>query len=154
MFTRSITKLARLAAVALLAVVGFSLAGSATGMAGADAKCRIISGRFTLEPVAGPECTSSVGICARGTYIGSLLGSSFFTGSSLIPTADTPTTSVVLLTGDNVFELRDGTLITKDAIVLKTTGAGEFAEIDTIILNTKARSAQSRLLLTGPDGLS
>ncbi len=63
-------------------------------------------------------------------------GTNSFTGTSLTPTVDTPTTGVVLLTGDNHFQTKDGELLTKDAIVLRTTGAGEFAEVDTIIGGT------------------
>ncbi|HET9495774.1 MAG TPA: hypothetical protein VFR15_16235 [Chloroflexia bacterium] len=119
--------------IALAAVVALS-----GGAALADSSCRMVYGRFTLTPVTGPDCASPVGVCADGSYIGSILATSEFVGSSIIPTADTPTTSVVLLTGDNSFTLRDGTLITKDAITLKTTGQGEFAEVDVIVGGTGA----------------
>ncbi|HKZ86248.1 MAG TPA: hypothetical protein VJ793_21650 [Anaerolineae bacterium] len=49
---------------------------------------------------------------------------------------DTPTTSVVILTGDNLIQTARGTLMTKDAIVLQTTGAGDFVEVDTIVGGT------------------
>jgi hypothetical protein len=107
-----------------------------TGAASAAPECRQVRGKFTLAPFAAPECTSPVGLCANGSYTGDLRGSSVFVGSSLIPTADTPTTAVVLLTGDNSITTRGGTLQTKDAIVLRTTGAGEFAEVDTVVGGT------------------
>jgi hypothetical protein len=115
-------------------------AGSAivimSGAASAAPECRQIKGTFTLAPFAAPECTSPVGLCANGTYKGGLKGTSVFVGSSLTPTVDTPATAVVLLTGDNRIETRGGTLQTKDAIVLRTSGAGEFAEVDTVVGGT------------------
>jgi hypothetical protein len=50
---------------------------------------------------------------------------SFFAGSSLVLIVDTPTTSVVLLIGDNLIRTAEGDLMTKDAIALRTNGAGE-----------------------------
>jgi hypothetical protein len=101
----------------------------------ASASCKKVKGTFTLQPVTGPECNSGVGICAAGTYKGGIAGSSAFTGTALSPTADTPTTGVVLLTGDNLFTTASGSLSTKDAIVLGT-GVGNFAEVDTIVGGT------------------
>lgn len=119
----------------LLAVVLLGLVALAMGSSEVDAGagCSKAKGRFTLEPVTGPACLSPVGICAAGAYTGDMAGTSFFTASSVIATVDTPTTSVVLVTGDNVFQTDGGQLTTKDAITLKTTGAGEFAEVDTVV---------------------
>jgi hypothetical protein len=89
-----------------------------------------------LTPVSGPDCNSAVSICGAGKLTGSLAGTSFFVGSSLEQNVDTPSTSVVLLTGDNRIETRRGALLTKDAIVLRTSGDGEFAEVDTIVGGT------------------
>ncbi len=121
-----------LAGVALLLTL---LAGSGHAVA---AGCKKVNGKFTLASVSGAACSSPVGVCATGTFSGDLAGTSVFTGSSLVPTVDTPTTSVVLLTGDTVLQVRDGTLQSKDAIVLRLTGAGDFAEVDTIVAGTGA----------------
>jgi hypothetical protein len=43
---------------------------------------------------------------------------------------------VVLLTGDDHVTTKAGTLDTKHAIGLRTTGAGEFAEVDTVVGGT------------------
>jgi hypothetical protein len=118
-----------------LVVAGLALV-VVSGAASAAPECRQVKGKFTLAPFAAPACTSAVGLCANGTYKGGLKGTSVFIGSSITPTADTPATSVVLLTGDNRIETKHGTLMTKDAIVLHTTGAGEFAEVDTIVGGT------------------
>jgi hypothetical protein len=80
-----------------------------------------------------------VGICANGQFSGAISGNSTFTGSSVIATADTPAIGVVLVTGHNTIDTRSGTLKTRDAIVLKTTGQGDFAEVDTIIHDGAAR---------------
>ncbi|MCI0399317.1 MAG: hypothetical protein L0332_05385 [Chloroflexi bacterium] len=123
----------RLGAIVLLAFAVLAVAGS--GVSAGDG-CDKVKGTFTLEPVSGPTCTSSVGICAAGTYTGDLAGTAFFTGTSLIATVDTPTTSVVFLTGDNLFQTPGGQLTTKDAIALQTTGQGKFTELDTVIAGT------------------
>ena len=95
-----------------------------------------VNGSFTLTPVTGPPSTSPVGICATGVYWGDIKVTSVFTGTSRIPTADTPTTAVVLVTGDNQLTSSGGTLQTKDPIVLRTVGAGDFAEVDTVVRGT------------------
>jgi hypothetical protein len=67
----------------------------------AQSTCKKAKGTVSLQAVTGPACTSSVGICATGTYKGSIAG-------------------------------------TSNAIALKTTGSGEFAETDTLIAGTGA----------------
>src|SRR5262245_9943327 len=82
------------------------------GEASAAPRCKRIKGEIVLTPVSGPECNSAVSICGAGKLSGSLEGTSFFVGSSLGQTVDTPSTSVVLLTGDNRIETRRGALLT------------------------------------------
>lgn len=116
----------------------------------AASACKKINGTFTLQPVSGSACPSSIGICASNTYRGDLKGTSMFVGSSLAPNVDTPATSVVLLTGDNTIQTKGGTLLTKDAIVLATTGRGEFAEVDTVVGGTgEWAGATGRITATG-----
>jgi hypothetical protein len=116
----------------------------------ASAGCKNISGKFTLQTVTGPACASAIGICATGSYSGGLKGTGSFAGTSLIQTADTPTTSVVLLTGDNVITTAGGTLLTKDAIVLQTAGAEAFGEVDTVVGGTgEWAGAVGQLTATG-----
>jgi hypothetical protein len=119
--------------VGVAALLPLVLAASGAQAAG----CKKVSGTFTLTPVSGTGCTSAVGICASGAYKGGIKATSAFTGTSLLQTVDTPTTSAILLTGDNQFSVAaGGTLSTKDAIVLRTSGAGEFAEVDTVVGGT------------------
>ena len=102
----------------------------------AATSCKKVKGKFTLQAVTRPDCSSAVDICATGNYSGDLAGTSVFIGSSLIPSADTPTTGVVFLTGDTTLTTDGGVLLRKDAISLSTTGNGEFGEVDTIIGGT------------------
>jgi hypothetical protein len=135
------------AGAAVLAIILLPLVGSS---APNGSRCRKVHGRFTLQVVSGPGCSSPIGICATGSYQGAISGTSFFTVTSLVPTVDTAVTSVVLLTGDNVIQTKDGSLTTKDAIVQKTTGAGEFAEVDEIIGGTgELAGATGTLTATG-----
>ena len=107
-----------------------------SGEAAAD--CTKVGGKFFLQPVSGPACSSPVGVCAALEYAGDLKGTSDFIGSSLTATVDTPATGVILLTGDNVIHTRDGDLFTKDAVVLETTGEEAFAEVDVAVGGTGA----------------
>lgn len=77
-----------------------------------------------------------MGLCVTGSLSGDLAGDSVLTASSLISTLDTPTTSVVLLTGDTSIFTKRGDLTTEDAIVLRTTAAGDFGEVATIVGGT------------------
>jgi hypothetical protein len=121
------------------------LLSSADGLV-ARAACKTVRGHFTIDIVTGPDCQSPVGLCGVGTYTGGLSGESTFVASSIVQTVDTPTTGVVSITGDFTLETRDGTLITKDAIVLRTVGAREFAEVDTVIGGTGEFAGASGVL--------
>lgn len=132
-----------------LVVLALPLAASIAQAAG----CSSVQGKMTLVPLTGSDCLSSVGICTTGEFRGGITGTLSFVGTSLVPTVDTPTTGVVLATGDNTITVKDGTILTKDAIVLRTTGNGEFAEVDTIIGGTGAYAgASGALTATGTYG--
>ena len=122
----------------LVVLAGSGLAALivASGGASAAGMCKNVRGTFTLQSVTGPACGSSVGICATGQYRGAIAGNSTFTGSSVVATADTAATGVVLVTGDNTIDSGRGMLKTRDALLLKTTGEGDFAEVDTIVGGT------------------
>lgn len=123
----------------VIATLGLLLIG---GEADA-ADCNKISGKFSLQPVAAVSCNSPIGICATGDFRGDLKGSSELTGTTLITTVDTPTTSVVLLTADHVFHMRDGELFTKDAIILRTSSGAEFSEVAVVVGGTGAWAGAS-----------
>jgi hypothetical protein len=116
----------------LSAALALLLAGSVA----AASSCKKINGKLTLQAFPPTACSSAISLCASATLKGDLAGVSDFTGTSQAVTADTPTTGVILLTGDNIIHTADGDLLTKDAIVLSTTGQGDFAEVDTVVGGT------------------
>lgn len=121
------------ASYSLLVIAAASFIGASVQADGSRSRCKRVRARVTLQASATNDCESPIDLCATGSLRGDLAGTSSFIGTSSTGTADTPTTGVVLLTGDNRIETNDGVLLTKDAIVLKTTGAGEFAEVDEIV---------------------
>jgi len=98
----------------------------------ADAHCHNVRGRITIQALTGPDCTSPVGLCLTGTIVGALRGDYGFTASTVSPSADTPLTGVLFSTGDTTLETPGGTLFTKDALALATSGAGEFSDLSII----------------------
>lgn len=147
---RTATAVSRRRALALtLAVAALASLGSAAS-AEAGQKCRKVLSHITLEASTEPGCTSPIGLCAGAKVRGSLWADTDFVGTSFTPTADTPVSGVVLLTGDNTFHTAQGDFYTKDAIVLATTGDGEFAEVDTVHGGTGAwAGATGTLTATG-----
>ena len=113
-----------------------ALAPLAAAPAAAEPRCKKVHSHLFLEATA-PTCGSAIDLCAKATLRGGTLrAETEFVGTSFLPTVDTPTSAVVVLTGDNTFHTRQGDFYTKDAIVLSTVGAGEFAEVDTVIGGT------------------
>ena len=100
--------------------------------------CFNVEGTVTLHTFSGSGCTSPVGVCGTAEWRGDIRATSSFVASSALPTVDTAVTGVVATTADAQLTLRGGTLATKDAVVLRTTGNGDFAEIDTIVGGTGA----------------
>lgn len=122
-----------------LAVGGLALllAGSSTGAA---ERCFEVRGRYTEQLATGPDCTSPVGLCIEGTYRGAIRGDFEGVATVLIPTADTPTTGVVLFISeariDARIKAREGELIIKNSGAFHTTGAGEIVDLQTIVGGT------------------
>ncbi len=116
--------------------VGLLAVALVSGSAADAASCKTARGKVTLNSVAGPECTSPVGLCVSGILTGGLSGLVFSTVTSITPTADTATTSVVFLTADTVITTDKGTLSQKEAVAFQTSGPGEFSELDTVLAGT------------------
>jgi hypothetical protein len=123
-------------AAGMLALGGIGVAIASQVASASGPSCRKVHARVFLQAEETPTCGSVIGLCASGELHGSLSGRSSFIGTSFAPTADTPSTDVVVLTGDNRIETSGGVLLTKDAIVLRTTGNGEFGEIDQVVGGT------------------
>lgn len=108
-------------------------------------QCLKVHSHLFLQANA-PTCGSAIDLCATATVQGSLNAVTDFVGTSFAPTVDTPATGVVLLTGDNTFHTSGGDFFTKDAIVLSTVGAGEFAEVDVVTGGTGAWAGATGVL--------
>jgi hypothetical protein len=110
------------------------------GTAGADAMCHSFSGRYA-EQIAPDGCTSPFGLCIDAQYTaGPLHGTFHGVVTSLVPTADTPATSVVLFTTDTVATVSgwemSGTLRIKNAGSFATAGRGDIVDLQTIVGGT------------------
>ena len=123
-----------LASVLLIPIMAVDSTASATAN---------VVGHFSSVVVGGPDCLSPIGLCTRGTLSGGLKGSFFFTATSLVPTADTPTTGVVLYTGEIVLTTKDGTLTCKDAGGFQTVGAGAVSSVCAIVAGTAGLAGAS-----------
>jgi hypothetical protein len=106
----------------------------------ANPTCRSVRGTFDLIPVTDSTCVSPVGVCGKGTFRGQLRGPYVSVLTSIVPTADTAQTNVVLITGDTPLQARlgskQGTLTFKDSGAFHTTGDGEFAELFSVVSGT------------------
>lgn len=125
---------------ALLAL--FILLGAAAGLSTANAfECRRVQGHLEETLLPPPACTSPVGLCTIAQMFGNLQGEAHFTASAIIPSADTPITGVVFVTGDSIvvdakLEGKQGTLTIKNAAAFRTVGDGDLGDIQTIIGGT------------------
>lgn len=130
-----------LLAGALLVLISLLSMGGQAGAASGSVK-----GRFESQAVTGAGCTSPVGLCTAGTLTGGIKGTFEFTATSLIQSVDTPTTGVVLYTGDIAIHTKDGDLSCKDAGAFRTTGAGEVSSVCTIIGGTDGLAGTSGVI--------
>jgi hypothetical protein len=145
---RNATPVSRRRAFAL--ILGLALVPAAAAPAAAASNCKKVHSHLFLAASTAPGCTSPIGLCAGATLRGSLKATTEFVGTSFLPTVDTAISAVVVLTGDNTFHTDGGDFYTKDAIVLSTVGAGEFAEVDTVIGGTgEWAGATGNLTATG-----
>jgi hypothetical protein len=115
MFCQNSSNWTKLVVITVIAVIALIIV---SGVATASSNCKKVNGKLILNPDT------------TGSYSGDIKGNSAFTGTSFTPT-DIP--DVAVLTGNNIIHTDDGDLMTQDAIVLRTTGAGEFAEVDTVV---------------------
>ncbi len=120
---------------ALLLAVG---AGLVTWSAQAQAATEHrVQGTIVSHVVSGPSCTSPVALCTAGEFRGAIHGDFAFTATSLVPTADTPTTNVALYTGDLVIHGKNGDLLIKDAGAFSLASDGSVASVSTIVGGTE-----------------
>jgi hypothetical protein len=137
----------RLATAALSLVFAFARSTNAD-------TCLPVEG-FLEESLVTTNCASPVGLCTVAQMFGHLKGRIDFVATDIIASADTPTTSVVFVTGDSVItnaQLGDkrGTVTLKDAAAYETTGDGNLVDIQTITSGTNDfAGATGRLRISG-----
>ncbi len=108
--------------------------------ANAAGQCVKVAGYFDLHEVAGTACTSPVGVCTAGNFVGGMNGrymSPFFT---VTETAETPKTGVVLFTAETVIERarvgsRTGKLVLSEGGAYSTPD-GAFGQLFTVTSGT------------------
>lgn len=141
--SRTVTRLAP----SILVSMAFALAGARLS---AEGQCRNVNGHFAIRAVAPTSCPSPVGLCIEGEFSGGIRGPFTVTATSFIVTADTPTTAVVLFTGDGVMHVRIGDK--RGDLFLKTSGAyhsvgpGEIVDLQFINGGTAALTGASGVL--------
>lgn len=130
MLTTSISIARRVRAALMLTATAALLSA---GPAWAEATCHSVQGRFDIHPPA--TCTSPVGVCGEGTFTGGLRGGYYSPFLTIVPTADTAATGVVLFTAEVTVQASvggwQGELFFKEAGAFNTVG-GEFTELFTV----------------------
>jgi hypothetical protein len=101
--------------------------------------CRTVRGHYA-EHATSDGCTSPVGLCIAGQYDGAIRGPFAGQATTIVPTADSGTTGVLLFTSDSHIEARvngrSGTLLIKNAGGFRTAGAGSIVDLQTIVGGT------------------
>ena len=100
MFRSRLTRHVIAAAAAAVSILLFASASQA------DGACRSVEGHYREQDAGGPTCSSPVGLCITGQYRGDIKGSFAGQASAILPTADTPTTGVILFTSDSIIQAR------------------------------------------------
>jgi hypothetical protein len=122
------------------------LVWAADGGAIAKSPCKAVKGSVVFTPVPAPDCLAATGVCAATSWSGKLKGQGSLTVTSFIPTADTPTTAVLLITADSQIQTESGDLLLKDAGSLRTTGDSDFVDLAVIVGGTDSLNAASGTL--------
>lgn len=123
-------------------VLAAALAATVTlaSAAPAAARCIAVSGQYAEHDASGPACASPVGLCIAGDYRGDVRGPFAGAATSLVPTADTPATGVVLFTSTSTIDARiagySGTLAIRNAGAFRTVAEGSIVDVQTIVGGT------------------
>jgi hypothetical protein len=134
MFRSRSTRHVAVAAAAVLSV----LLGTASSQAAGP--CRSVDGSYRERDASGPGCTSPVGLCITGTYRGDISGPFAGQATTILTTADTPTTGVILFTSDSTIQARvdnrTGTILIKNSGAFRTIADGSIVDLQTIVGGT------------------
>jgi hypothetical protein len=112
--------------------------------AAAAPRCVTVSGYYDERDASGADCTSPVGLCIVAQYHGDLTGTLTGQATSVVATADTPTTSVLTFTTTSQFtgrlHARKGTLQIRNAGAFRTAGQGSIVDLQTVVSGTAGLS--------------
>jgi hypothetical protein len=127
----------------------------------AETGCLAVTGFYVERPVTGPTCESEIGLCIAATYYGGVRGDAQARATSIVATADTPTTTVQLFTSESAITGsvadRSGTLFVKNAGAFAAGGDGSIVDVQTIVGGTGDLAGATGALrahgtFTFPDG--
>lgn len=136
------TRGSRLMIVCLFAAVAALPAIDSRASAASDSMP--VHGHIRSQVVAGPACTSPVGLCTAGRFTGGITGTFEFTATSLTPT---PTPGLFFYTGTIVVHTRHGDLGCTSTGVFNISGDGELVDHCTITGGTADLAGASGYLL-------
>lgn len=133
-----------------LVAAAFAACIAALAVAGpaASAAPQAVNGFFRVHALTGPDCASGLGVCLAGDVSGRIKGAFSFKAAEIIPTADTPTTGVLVITGDATVETGDGEILCKLTGSLQITGDGPFVSICIVTGGTGAWAEATGYLRT------
>jgi hypothetical protein len=105
--------------------------------AGADDRCRPVSGHFEAHLVPPADCASPVGLCTSGRVWGGLHGRYVFTMHALVPNGEPTVPTVQFFTGQSDITIAGGTVQGTDTGTIDLPpGAGGFASLITFVGGT------------------
>jgi hypothetical protein len=115
----------------------------------AQASCQMVVGHY-VEHAVTQGCDAPAGLCITGEYAGMIKGAFEGKATSINPTADTPTTGVLLFTSDSVIHARiggrEGDLTIKNAGAFRSTGDGDIVDVQVITGGTGGLTGTSGVL--------
>src|SRR5690349_1915511 len=105
----------------------------------ASSGCRDVRGSY-VEHAVTEDCLSPVALCIAGVYSGQVRGDFQGRATSILTTADTPTTGVAMFTSDSTIDAtvagRSGTLTVKNAGSFASANGGPIVDLQTIVGGT------------------
>ena len=133
----------------LFVAVAMSLANVTSN---AQSRCQRVNGRIISQLLTGSECTSPVGLCTYGRFIGGIKGDFTLIVQTLTPTPDTSVTGVLHYTGDITIRTNNGDIFDKDAGAFNAlpNSTGDVGAVSTITGGTGIYAgASGRIRIAG-----
>jgi hypothetical protein len=113
--------------ILLVLLLVFAAAGGGYALASSDEQQA--HGHLLSQVLAGPACTSPIGLCTAGRLEGTINGDFVFSATSLQPSA---TPGVLFYTGEIVVQTSSGEVRCQDAGAFQTSDPGGVVDLCTI----------------------